>query len=28
LFIFSFLIFTGIWLLTRQHAQFERERIK
>ncbi len=28
LFIFSFLIFTGIWLLTRQQTQFERERIK
>jgi multiple sugar transport system permease protein len=28
LFIFSFLIFTGIWLLTRQHTQFERERIR
>lgn len=28
LFIFSFLIFTGIWLLTRQHAQVERERIR
>jgi multiple sugar transport system permease protein len=28
LFIFSFLIFTGIWLLTRQQTQFERERIR
>ena len=28
LFIFSFLIFTGIWLLTRQQTQFEREQIR
>lgn len=28
LFIFSFLIFTGIWLLTRQQKQFEREHIR
>jgi multiple sugar transport system permease protein len=28
LFIFSFLIFTGIWLLTREHTQFKRERIR
>ena len=28
LFIFSFLIFTGIWLLTRQQTQFEREHIR
>jgi ABC-type sugar transport system permease subunit len=28
LFIFSFLIFTGIWLLTREYTQFKREPIR